>query len=207
MPAGEPPVCQPGQDAGQRWGKGRSTPLPKQQGIDLAVRADCPRLMAGNDYQSHRTPRPGPAHRQADPEGLDPGPDGIAGNQHGGDGRDISALPSRALIAALVREAAHGGLCGCGLTGGKFCGANDAGDRCPGWPAGQERGNFADRCPLVATGCQLADLVDYVVSAVPPTGFRAVLEADALAQETSRALAAKLLAGRADNLEKEASKS
>ena len=109
-----------------------------------------------------------------------------------------------------MREAAHGGLCGCGLTGGKFCGANDAGDRCPGWPAGQERGNSADRCPLVATGCQLADLVDYVVSAVPPTGFRAVLEADALARETSRALAAQLLsgqAGRADNLEKEASKS
>ena len=92
MPAGEPLVGQPGQDAGRRWGKGRSTPLPKQQGIDLAVRADCPRLMAGNDYQSHRTPRPGPAHRLADPEGLDPGPDGIAGNQHGGDGRDISAL-------------------------------------------------------------------------------------------------------------------
>ena len=34
-----------------------------------------------------------------------------------------------------------------------------------------------------------------------------MLEADALARETSRALAAKLLAGRADNLEKEASKS
>ena len=166
MPAGEPPVGLPGQDAGRRWGKGRSTPLPKQQGIDLAVRADCPRLMAGNDYQSHRTPRPGPAHRLADPEGLDPGPDGIAGNQHGGDGRDISALPSRALIA--------------------------------------------DRCPLVATGCQLADLVDDVVSAVPPTGFRAVLEADALARKASRALAAQLLsglAGRADNLEREASKS
>ena len=107
-----------------------------------------------------------------------------------------------------MREAAHGGLCGCGLTGGKFCGSNADGDRCPGWPEGQERGNFADRCPLVATGCQLADLVDYVVSAVPPTGFRAVLEADALAQETSRALAAQLLSGRAaDNLEKEASKS
>ena len=90
-----------------------------------------------------------------------------------------------------MREAAHGGLCGCGLTGGKFCGSNVDGDR----------------CPLVAAGCQLADLVDYVVSAVPPTGFRAVLEADALAQETSRALAAKLLAGRADNLEKEASQS
>ena len=84
------------------------------------------------------------------------------------------------------------------------------GDRCPGWPAGQERGNFADRCPLVATGCQLADLVDYVVSAVPPTGLRAVLEADALARKASRALAAQLLsglAGRADNLEREASKS
>ena len=62
----------------------------------------------------------------------------------------------------------------------------------------------------MAAGCQLADLVDYVVSAVPPTGFRAVLEADALARKTSRALAAQLLsglAGRADNLEKEASKS
>ena len=107
-----------------------------------------------------------------------------------------------------MREAAHSGLTGgCGLTGGKFCGFNVDGDRCPGWPEGQERGNFADRCPLVAAGCQLADLVDYVVSAVPPTGFRAVLEADALAQETSRALAAKLLAGRADNLEKEASQS
>ena len=72
----------------------RAVPRPCRfgRGIDLAVRADCPRLMAGNDYQSHRTPRPGPAHRLADPEGLDPGPDGIAGNQHGGDGRDISAL-------------------------------------------------------------------------------------------------------------------
>ena len=72
----------------------RAVPRPcrSSRGIDLAVRADCPRLMAGNDYQSHRTPRPGPAHRLADPEGLDPGPDGIAGNQHGGDGRDISAL-------------------------------------------------------------------------------------------------------------------
>ncbi len=72
----------------------RAVPRPcrSSRGIDLAVRADCPRLMAGNDYQSHRTPRPGPAHRQADSEGLDPGPDGIAGNQHGGDGRDIAAL-------------------------------------------------------------------------------------------------------------------
>ena len=110
-----------------------------------------------------------------------------------------------------MREAAHAGLTGgCGLTGGKFCGSNVDGDRCPGWPAGQERGNSADRCPLVATGCQLADLVDYVVSAVPPTGLRAVLEADALARQASRALAAQLLsgqAGRADNLEKEASQS
>ena len=113
------------------------------------------------------------------------------GREHGPGCECAPCLTVRALIAALVREAAHGGLCGCGLTGGKFCGANDAGDR----------------CPLVATGCQLADLVDYVVSAVPPTGFRAVLEADALARETSRALAAQLLAGRADNLEKEASKS
>ena len=132
------------------------------------------------------------------------------GREHGPGCECAPCLTVRALIAALVREAAHGGLCGCGLTGGKFCGANDAGDRCPGGPAGQERGNSADRCPLVATGCQLADLVDYVVSAVPPTGFRAVLEADALARETSRALAAQLLsglAGRADNLEKEASKS
>ena len=72
----------------------RAVPRPcrSSRGIDLAVRADCPRLMAGNDYQSHRTPRPGPVHRLADSEGLDPGPDGIAGNQHGGDGRDISAL-------------------------------------------------------------------------------------------------------------------
>ena len=130
------------------------------------------------------------------------------GREHGPGGECAPCQTSRALIAALVREAAHAGLTGgCGLTGGKFCGANDAGDRCPGWPAGQERGNFADRCPLVATGCQLADLVDYVVSAVPPTGFRAVLEADALARETSRALAAQTLAGRADNLEREASKS
>ena len=50
-------------------------------------------------------------------------------------------LTVRALIAALVREAAHAGLCGCGLTGGNTCGANADGDRCPGWPAGQERGN------------------------------------------------------------------
>ena len=130
------------------------------------------------------------------------------GREHG-PGCDCGPCESsKALIAALVREAAHAGLTGgCGLTGGKFCGSNADGDRCPGWPEGQERGNSADRCPLVAAGCQLADLVDYVVSAVPPTGFRAVLEADALARETSRALAAKLLAGRADNLEKEASKS
>ena len=60
--------------------------------MDLAVRADCPRLMAGNDYQSHRTPRPGPAHRLADSQGLDSGPDGLAGDQHGGDGRDLPAL-------------------------------------------------------------------------------------------------------------------
>ena len=49
-----------------------------------------------------------------------------------------------------------------------------------------------------------------MVSAVLPTGYRAVLEADALARKASRALAAKLLsglAGRADNLEREASKS
>ena len=129
------------------------------------------------------------------------------GREHGRGCECAPCQTSKALIAALVREAAHGGLCGCGLTGGKFCGSNADGDRCSGWPEGQERGNFADRCPLVATGCQLADLVDYVVSAVPPTGFRAVLEADALARETSRALAAKLLAGRADNLEKEASQS
>ena len=114
------------------------------------------------------------------------------GREHGPGCECAPCQTSKALIAALVREAAHSGLTGgCGLTGGKFCGSNADGDR----------------CPLVATGCQLADLVDYVVSAVPPTGFRAVLEADALAQETSRALAAKLLAGRADNLEKEASKS
>ena len=77
-------------------------------------------------------------------------------------------------------------------------------------PAGSKAksgGNSADRCSLVATGCQLADLVDDVVSAVPPTGFRAVLEADALAREASRALAAQTLAGRADNLEREVSKS
>ena len=51
--------------------------------------------MASNDHQSHRTPRPGPPHRLADPEGLDSGPDSIAGNQHGGDcgaGRDLPAL-------------------------------------------------------------------------------------------------------------------
>ena len=51
--------------------------------------------MASNDHQSHRTPRPGPAHRLADPEELDSGPDGLAGNQHGGDcgaGRDLPAL-------------------------------------------------------------------------------------------------------------------
>ena len=108
------------------------------------------------------------------------------GREHGPGCECGPCQTSRALIAALVREAAHAG-----LTGGKFCGSNADGDR----------------CPLVATGCQLADLVDYVVSAVPPTGFRAVLEADALARETSWALAAKLLAGRADNLEKEASKS
>ena len=114
------------------------------------------------------------------------------GLEHGPGCECAPCQTSKALIAALVREAAHAGLTGgCGLTGGKFCGSNVDGDR----------------CPLVAAGCQLADLVDYVVSAVPPTGFRAVLEADALAQETSRALAAKLLAGRADNLEKEASKS
>ena len=113
------------------------------------------------------------------------------GREHGRGCECGPCQTSRALIAALVREAAHAGLTGgCGLTGGKFCGSNADGDR----------------CPLVATGCQLAGLVDYVVSAVPPTGFRAVLEADALACETSRALAAQTLAGRAENLEREASK-
>ena len=72
------------------------------------------------------------------------------------------------------------------MTGGKFCGSNADGDR----------------CPLVATGCQLADLVDYVVSAVPPTGFRAVLEADALARETSRTVAAQTLAGPSPRISK-----
>ena len=114
-----------------------------------------------------------------------------------------------AVTAALVREAAHAGLTGCGLTGGKTCGANAEGDRCPGWPAGQERGNSAALCPLVPTGCQLADLVAYVVGAVPPVGSLAVLEADSLARQIRRGLAAQRLAvlqGRADadNLEKEA---
>ena len=99
-----------------------------------------------------------------------------------------------AVIAALVREAAHAGLSGCGLTGGKFCGCNDAGERCPGWPEGQERGNSADLCPLVPTGCILADLLDYVGGVVPPTGCLAVLEADALARRVRRGLAGQQLA-------------
>ena len=118
----------------------------------------------------------------------------------------------RAVIAALVREAAHAGLTGCGLTGGNTCGSNDEGERCPGWPAGQERGNSADFCPLVPTGCHLADLIAYVVSAVPPVGSLAVLEADALARQIRRGLAAQRLAvlqlrADADNLEKEGLKS
>ena len=100
-----------------------------------------------------------------------------------------------------MREAAHAGLTGCGLTGGKTCGANAEGDRCPGWPAGQERGNSAALCPLVPTGCQLADLVAYVVGAVPPVGSLAVLEADSLARQIRCGLASQRLAvlqGRAD---------
>ena len=67
---------------------------------------------------------------------------------------------SRALIAALVREAAHAGLCGCGLTGG-----------------------LSAAPTMLATAAPL------------------------LARETSRTLAAQTLAGRADNLEREALKS
>ena len=110
------------------------------------------------------------------------------------------------MIAALVREAAHAGLTGCGLTGcgltcGKVCGSNAEGDRCPGWPEGQEQGNTAALCPLIPTGCILADLIDYMVSAVAPTGSLAVLEADSLARQVRRGLASQRLAvlqGRAD---------
>ena len=91
-PAGRPTRPGPPDGAGER-----AVPRPCRgsRGIDLAVRVDCPRLMASNDHQSHRTPRPGPPHRLADPEELDSGPDGIAGNQHGGAGgagRDLPAL-------------------------------------------------------------------------------------------------------------------
>ena len=50
------------------------------------------------------------------------------GREHGPGCECGPCQTTRALIAALVREAAHSGLTGgCGLTGGKFC----------GWPAGQ----------------------------------------------------------------------
>ena len=101
----------------------------------------------------------------------------------------------RGVIAALVREAAHAGLTGCGLTGGPFCGSNEQGDRCPGWPEGQERGNPSGDCPLRPTGCILADVADYIESAVAPTGSLAVLEADSLARQVRRGLASQGLAG------------
>ena len=57
------------------------------------------------------------------------------GREHGPGCECGPCQTSRALIAALVREAAHSGLTGgCGLTGGKFCGANDAGEVAPAGP-------------------------------------------------------------------------
>ena len=93
-----------------------------------------------------------------------------------------------------MREAAHGGLCGCGLTGGKFCGCNDAGERCPAGPKARSGATPLTSAPLVPTGGILADLLDYVGGVVPPTGCLAVLEADALARRVRRGLAGQQLA-------------
>ena len=57
------------------------------------------------------------------------------GREHGPGCECAPCQTSKALIAALVREAAHAGLTGgCGLTGGKFCGSNVDGEVAPAGP-------------------------------------------------------------------------